>query len=98
VPLICECELDQTFGHIKFDFEKLLVANASHHLMICNVHNNKKDFMLDYFNTAIQSFKLGRVGDRFLFAILDHESDTFSFHLLLKEKYATVATTQYALA
>src|ERR1700754_3114085 len=38
VPLVVECEWNPYPEPIRYDFEKLLVANASHKLMICYVH------------------------------------------------------------
>ncbi len=56
VPLVVESDWLEKFSEVKFDFEKLLAARATHRLMICNCRTRHKDQrFLQYFRDAVQS-------------------------------------------
>lgn len=64
---IVESEWKRDFFHIKGDFEKLLVANAILRFFIFYLWQEEKD---RYLKDAVEKYKLGRSGDRFMIAIL----------------------------
>jgi hypothetical protein len=84
VPLVVESEWSRNFLHIKYDFEKLLVANAQHRLFICYLWKIERDKFLNYFADAIKKYRLGHSGDRYMIAILEVETKEFVFELLIK--------------
>lgn len=85
VPLVMECEWDLKLTGIKYDFEKLLLANAEHRLMICEAHPDNIEKWLAYFTSAIQTYKNGNKGDRFMIVILNSDSLEFEFHLMQRD-------------
>lgn len=86
VPLIVESEWNRGFGNIKYDFEKLLLANADHRLMICQARPKHINSLLEYFTNAVKDYKLLKSGDRFLIAILDdYMSGNFIYKIIIKE-------------
>lgn len=85
IPLVAECEWNLSLGHIKYDFEKLLAANASHRLMICEADKSETKRIIEYFHDAIDKYKLCRKGDRFLIALLDAKGYTFRYELIIKQ-------------
>ena len=62
----------QPYSAVKYDFQKLLVANAVLRLLIFRVSHldnlhNVKDGLAIYFKKAIESYKCLQVGSKFLF-------------------------------
>ncbi len=84
VALVVECEWMPYFTSIKYDFEKLLIANAGHRLMICYAHEYEHERLLTYFREAINLYKHCRQGERFMIAILNSDNHEFAFDLILK--------------
>jgi len=85
VPLIVESEWKREFKYIKYDFEKLLVSNAERRLFICQSKPDKIDWLMEYFTKAIDTYRLGKKGDRFMIAILeDYYSGEFTYKLITK--------------
>lgn len=84
VPLVVESEWDKRFDSIRYDFEKLLLANARHRLFVCYVYEENQGNMFEYFRDAVDLYELNKVGDRYLIAILDYETDTFKYDLIVK--------------
>jgi hypothetical protein len=74
IPLIVESEWDRNYSGIKYDFEKLLVGNAERRLMICQSKSENVDNLFIKFKAAIDAFQ-ENIGDRFLIAILDSETE-----------------------
>jgi len=85
VGLVVECEWDLHFEQIKYDFEKLLLSNSKHRLMICSVSEDRKPWVKNYFKEAIECYEQGHLGDRYLIAILDVDTEEFEFEILLKK-------------
>ena len=85
IPLVVESEIDARINEIKLDFEKLLLANSEHRLMICFLGKNDSDFLKQYFIDSINSYNLCKKGDRFLIAIFDENEGEFEFMLSIKE-------------
>lgn len=85
IPLVVESEWNISLRSIKYDFEKLLVANAGLRLMICQARTNKKELTLDYFEKAIKAYKQGQAGERFMIALLDVDNEAFSFHYFQRD-------------
>ena len=69
-----ESEWDKKYSGIKFDFEKLLIGNAERRLMICQSKESEIEILLNRFKNSIDVFKENK-GDRFLFAILNCDTD-----------------------
>jgi hypothetical protein len=84
VPLIVECEWNSSMNHIRGDFEKLVVSNASHRLMICQSRKQNMPSLKNYFEKAVNSYTLGRPGDRYLIAILDKKDEEFQFDVIVR--------------
>jgi hypothetical protein len=85
VALVVESEWKSDFRNIKYDFEKLLVANASLRLMICQAKPQYKEDRMAYFKNAVAQYRYGRKGDTFLIALLDKESEKFCFEQVTKQ-------------
>ena len=75
IPLIVESEWDINYQGIKYDFEKLLVGNAEHRLMICQSKFENVEGLFAKFKEAINVFE-ENYGDRFLIAILDSQTES----------------------
>jgi hypothetical protein len=93
VALVAESELGDTRKGdlskqrnpaIKFDFQKLLMANAELRLMIVKVYkSNHLAELNDYFEDAIREYKLLKKGSCFLFICFVHDTK----ELFYAEKY-----------
>lgn len=86
VPLVVESEWNPYLNAMKFDFEKLLVVNASHRLFVGYVHSNNLQTRLDYFKGAVEKYLHGSAGDRFMIALLDMDTKVFSYNLIIRQK------------
>jgi len=93
LPLVAECEWDPIrtedggvpYGGVKFDFQKLLVANAELRLMIFILRKNDNICDLDnYFDKAIKSCKHLAQNSKFLFIAFDKRIP--GFHYVEKSK------------
>jgi len=85
LPLVMESEWNRSLGHIRCDFEKLLVANAERRLMICQAKHELIEERFRYFECAIRDYQHNRKGDRYLIAILDdYYSGEFVYKLIIK--------------
>jgi hypothetical protein len=84
VSLIVESELgDRRKGDksnsnspaVKFDFQKLLIANAQQRLLVFKVYSQQQlTHLNDYFNQAIKEYKLLPKKSSFLFICFDHST------------------------
>jgi hypothetical protein len=82
VGLVAECEWHNDAVSIRYDFEKLLLANAPLRLMItCTNAPLMVQQYFDYFEAAILQYRQGTPGARHLIAILvnDTVEDTEQF-------------------
>lgn len=79
VELVLESEMLYGLAAIKFDFEKLLVANANHRVMICLAGRTPIKEIQEYFSTAVARFKGLKKGERVLTLIWD-DFETGSFY------------------
>lgn len=89
VSLVAESELgDRRKGDksmsknpaIKFDFQKLLIANAKLRLLIFKVKNQRELDELDaYFEKSIATYELLNKGSMFLFICFLHDTKEFLF-------------------
>jgi hypothetical protein len=85
ILLVAEIEWNKSLLGIKYDFEKLLVANAEHRLMICQAKPNRQKQLEEYFEKAINSYRLLKQGDRFMIAILDADlEEEFTYKVFIK--------------
>ncbi|MEI7594485.1 MAG: hypothetical protein WCK02_01965 [Bacteroidota bacterium] len=86
IGLVVESEWGRNLYQIKYDFEKLLVANSQNRLFICQAKQHQFDEFCNYFKDAIANYNQLRVGDRFLIAILDdYWSGDFKYELIVKQ-------------
>jgi len=86
VPLVMESEWSSTLPGVKYDFEKLLVANAELRLMICQARPEQMHEFKEYFTDAIKKYEQLNKGDKFLVAIFeDYGSERFEFLSIVKE-------------
>ena len=84
VPLVVESEWDKKYGGIKYDFEKLLLANAERRLMICQAKESYQINLIENLLNAVNVYK-HNTGNRYLIAILNCDTDDkFTFHLIVK--------------
>jgi hypothetical protein len=86
IPLVVECEWKESLNEIKFDFEKLLLANSRYRLMICQSYQKNKESLKKYFEEAIQCYSLNRKADRYLIAILDKDPKVETFEFFVYQK------------
>ena len=93
-PLNAECEWKSKrkkdsptpYSGIKYDFQKLLLANASLRLMILQKKSTHRlEELNDYFDRAIEQCANLPVRSRFLFIAFD--ADMHGFHYLEKSKH-----------
>ncbi len=82
VPMIAECEWNAGIGHIKYDFEKLLLGNAPLRVMICQATTDTMQATKDYFADAIDKYPYNSRDARFLIIILETTSETFNYMLI----------------
>lgn len=60
---------EDPYGEVKFDFQKLLLANADIKLMVYKEHRTDKDYNLnEYFIRRIKEYRQGKSSDCFIFA------------------------------
>lgn len=90
VPFVAEFEWNLHFNQIKYDFEKLLLANAELRLFVCYVHPDLMQHRIDYFVNAIRNYKHGNNKDKFLIAILDSSEHKFTFWSITKEECLSI--------
>ena len=84
IELVIESEWGSSMKNIKFDFEKLLLANSKYHLMICQAYFEDMAALNNYFKEAINCYQLNRIGDRYMIAILDKREETFEYFVFVK--------------
>lgn len=85
IELVLESEMTYGLPAIKMDFEKLLLANARHRIMICCQGHLLLEDLQKYFEEAVKSYELLRPGDRFLVLIWDdRNSGEFIPQLIIK--------------
>lgn len=82
VPMVAECEWNGGIGHIKYDFEKLLLANAPLKVMICRATVDTMQATKDYFADAIAKYPYNSRDARFLIIILETQAETFNYMLI----------------
>lgn len=70
VPLVVESEWSRYYKDVKFDFEKLLLANSQLKLMICSCPEKESEVWINNFQRAIDVCPLVKNGDEYLIAIL----------------------------
>ena len=89
LPLVVECEWEPNrrkektkvpYSGIKFDFQKLLVANASLRLMVFIKRKRDELSELDeYFGKAIESCRNLKANSQFLFVAFEEEKKRFHY-------------------
>lgn len=94
LPLVMECEWQQKrrgdskveFSGIKYDFQKLLVANAEFRLMIFKVIR-PTDFekLTEYFEDNINNYQHLPTGSKFLFIAFYEKTKTFYYREIFKK-------------
>lgn len=83
--LCMESEWDKNWNQIKYDFDKLLISNATHKLMICQAYEEKTNEILNNFQKSINRYQLGNKSERFMISIYNaSKSDEHEFiHFVL---------------
>ena len=85
IPLVLESEWKRDLGNINYDFEKLLLANSEHKIMICQAKYNISE-LRQYFYEAVEDYGALKKGERFFIAILDDfDTGEFIFDLIIKQ-------------
>jgi hypothetical protein len=84
ITLVMESEWKMHIEDIRFDFEKLLLANAPYKLMVCCVSEERLDVVKNYFQKAVNNYTQGSADDKYIIAILDYEQEIFQFEVLTK--------------
>jgi hypothetical protein len=94
LPLVMECEWQQKrrgdkkipFSGIKYDFQKLLVANAEFRLMIFKVvRPSDFEHLSEYFEDNINNYKNLSSGAKFLFIAFYDKEKTFYYKEIIKQ-------------
>jgi len=81
VPFVLECEWGN-IRNVQFDFEKLLIANASIKFMICQASNeSQRVSLIHYFKDAIEQYHSKHPKQNYFIAILDAIND-WSFEVI----------------
>jgi hypothetical protein len=98
LPLVVECEWNPRkkgvrkipYSGIKYDFQKLLVANAELRLMIFIIERDKDLIELDkYFDRAIDNYTHLEADSKFLFIAFDERINGFHYAEKLKQEKRT---------
>lgn len=93
LPLVVECEWNPKrkgdrkipYSGIKYDFQKLLVANADLRMMIFIIKQDNDILELDiYFDKAISNYKHLEKNSKFLFVAFDERINGFHYTEKLK--------------
>jgi hypothetical protein len=88
LPLVVESEWknrrdddpERYYGHILYDFQKLMVARADHRVMVFEQPDQAAfDRVVERLTNCISAFKRNADGDRYLFACWIHQSQAFAF-------------------
>jgi len=86
VELVLESEMMYDLRAIKFDFEKLLLSNSKHRIMICNAGRTSIDEIKNYFDNAVNRYTQLKKEERILTLIWDDfGSGEFISHLIVKQ-------------
>jgi len=86
VELVLETEMTYGLPAIKYDFEKLLLSNSNHRIMICCVGRTTIDEIKNYCDRAVDSYAQLKTGDRILTLMWDDfGSGEFIPHLTIKK-------------
>lgn len=83
VPLAVESEWNEAPHQIKLDFEKLLAIRACNRLMICTNRPKHHERNLGYFRKAVVAYRHRQPGDRYLIALYNPNTETFTFELIV---------------
>ncbi len=78
-----ESEWCLDWHQIKYDFDKLLITNAAHKLMICQSTFAGRDTLLRNFQISINQYQLGTKGERFLILIYNATDETDFWHYII---------------
>ena len=94
LPLVVECEWNPRrkgdsktlYSGIKYDFQKLLIANADLRLMIFKIAKEQElELLGEYFNNSIQNYQHLNNGSKFLFIAYDLNMLCFHYAMIFKE-------------
>ncbi len=97
LPLVMECEWDNkrpkdksnsSYSAVKFDFQKLIVSNASLRLMIFGARQNELNQLGEYFEEAINSYENLLPNSKFLFVSFDNRRRKAMCRILTKSPKA----------
>jgi hypothetical protein len=80
ISLIVECEWLRTLDDIRYDFEKLLLANCNLKLMICQDGRETLDNLKAYFSKSIRAFK--NITNDCIYMVAIFENDKYLFKVI----------------
>lgn len=80
VPLVMESEWGRKLDDIKYDFEKLLMANCEVKLMICQDGGETLTSLVNYFESSIKAFKNSSNACIYIIAVFENEN--YSFYIV----------------
>ena len=83
--LAAESEWSYDAAELMTDFQKLLVTNARHRLMVCTVYSEARDQVVAAFDESIQACQNLHKDDRFLIVMLNVNGEDFDSVGLIKE-------------
>ena len=81
--LAMESEWYRDWRQIKYDFDKLLITNATHKLMICQSDFSERDILLQNFQSSINKYQLGTKEERFLISIYNATDEIDFWHYII---------------
>jgi hypothetical protein len=88
IPLVVESEWGKRYEDIKFDFEKLHVANAKHRLLICQSNPSNFQLLVNDLYESINAYEIpSAIEKRYLIAILNSDTENEFFYANYAKTY-----------
>ena len=89
VELVLETELTTGVASIRYPFEKLLLANARHRILVCRGWKLDPKDVIAYCNAAFKAHKHLQLADRLLVIFADDSLEEVTYKLFVKNSNST---------
>ena len=85
VGLVLECEWDQNYRGIRYDFEKLLLSKSEYKVMIFQGDARSISMAFTKMKLSIEKFRQKSSGERYLLIALNYNEDEFQeLHIVVR--------------